>query len=418
MHPPAATPAPLPAGGGLLHASLLLLAGGALAQLLPLLVGPWLTRLYTPEEFGRFHLFAAVTANLAVVACARYEFALPMADGDAEAHALRRLSLRVLAVVSGLSALGGLAWALAVGQAWPLALPLAVAALGLSSLAALWASRAGRFRALAGARVLQHGGGAVTQVAAGLAGAGTAGLVLGPVVAAVAGVARLRLPWGPGPAGQPALAEVARRHRDFPLWNTPHAFAGALQDTLALALVAAWAGPAAAGFWGLAMRYLKAPASLVGGAVSQALYPRLGGGGANADSRRAVRRLMALLALLALPLVAGLWLAAPWAFALAFGAEWRGAGELARALAVYIGLHFVASPLGVVTMAWQAQRWALGFALAGQVLFVAALAAGLWWGGLDGAGWAVSAAMAGYFGLYFWRLARWPLAAAVEQSRP
>ncbi len=77
-----------------------------------------------------------------------------------------------------------------------------------------------------------------------------------------------------------ALAAAARRHRDFPLLNTPHAFLGALQDTLAVALIAAWLGPAAAGFWGLALRYLKAPATLVGGAVSQALYPALAGGGA------------------------------------------------------------------------------------------------------------------------------------------
>ncbi|MFD2452772.1 hypothetical protein [Ideonella paludis] len=61
--------------------------------------------------------------------------------------------------------------------------------------------------------------------------------------------------------------------------NTPHAFAGALQDTVALGLVAAALGPAAAGFWGLTLRYLKAPASLVGGAVSQALYPKLAAAG-------------------------------------------------------------------------------------------------------------------------------------------
>jgi hypothetical protein len=30
-------------------------------------------------------------------------------------------------------------------------------------------------------------------------------------------------------------------------------------------------------------------------------------------------------------------------------------------------------------------------------------------GGLAGAGWSVSAAMAVYFGWYFWRLAMWPV---------
>ena len=96
-------------------------------------------------------------------------------------------------------------------------------------------------------------------------------------------------------------------------------------------------------------------------------------------------------------------------FTWAFGPDWADAGTLARALAVYIGLHFIASPLGVVTMAWQAQAWALKLALVGQALFVAALAAGLAWGGLAAAGWAVSAVMALYFGCYFGRLATWPV---------
>jgi hypothetical protein len=68
----------------------------------------------------------------------------------------------------------------------------------------------------------------------------------------------------------------------------------------------------------------------------------------------------------------------------------------------------VAAPLAVVTMAWGAQAWALRLALWGQAAFVGALALGLHLGGLAGAGWGVSAAMAGYFGWYFWRLATWP----------
>ena len=131
----------------------------------------------------------------------------------------------------------------------------------------------------------------------------------------------------------------------------------------------------------------------------------------DADARAAVRGVMRALALTALPLVGALWLFAPAAFVWAFGEPWREAGELARALALYIGLHFVASPLSVVTMAWGAQAWALKLSLVGQALFIAALAAGLAMGGLAAAGWAVSAAMALYFGWYFWKLATWPVPA-------
>jgi O-antigen/teichoic acid export membrane protein len=398
----------------LLRATLTLLAGGALAQALPLLLGPLLTRLYAPAQFGIYHLFAAVAANLAVVACARYEHALPLARGDDEARALVALCRWWLLGAIALSALIGIAWAAWAGVLWPLSLPAMVGALGLVSLATLFAMRAQRFNALASARVLQHGGGAALQAAAGLAGAGLWGLIAAPIAALLATAALLRVPLRSGwREPRRALAEVARKHRDFPLLNTPHAFMGALQDTAAVALVAAWQGPAAAGFWGLALRYLKAPATLVGGAVSQALYPSLaeGGGGATAQGRAAVRRVMAVLALAALPLVLALWWAAPAAFAWAFGAAWREAGELSRALALYIGVHFVASPLAVATMAWGAQAWALKLSLVGQVLFIAALAAGLAQGGLVTAGWAVSIVMSLYFGWYFWRLATWPTAA-------
>ena len=74
-------------------------------------------------------------------------------------------------------------------------------------------------------------------------------------------------------------------------------------------------------------------------------------------------------------------------------------------------MHFVASPLSVATMAWGAQAWALRLWLVGQALFIAALACGLAIGGLTTAGWAVSAAMALYFGWFFWKLATWPVSA-------
>jgi O-antigen/teichoic acid export membrane protein len=414
-------------GRGLLRAVLTLVAGGAVAQALPLLLGPWLTRLYTPQQFGVYHLFAAVSANLAVVACARYEFALPLVGDAVDAAALRTLCLRVLAGVTLASALAAAGWFALSASGWTAWLPVAVAVLGWLSLATLWATRAQAYRALAFARVVQYGGASLAQAGAALLGAGVQGLIVAPIAAAAAAAAMLRLPLREGTTPAPRRwRELARRFRDFPLLNTPHAFMGALQDTVSIALIAAWQGPVAAGFWGLSLRYLKAPATLVGGAVSQALYPQLAAHGGVADqsaeahaplrvtreARAAVRRVMAGLAAIALPLVLLLWAFAPWAFGRLFGTDWRGAGELARTLGLYIGVHFVAAPLAVVTLAWGAQAWALRLALVGQVAFVAALAAGLQWGGLPGAGWGVSIAMTLYFGYYFLRLATWPLSAA------
>lgn len=401
--------------GGLLRATLTLLAGGALAQVLPLLLGPWLTRIYSPTEYGHFSLIWTLATNVAVLGCARYEFALPLESDEGEAATLMALCLRVLLAVATASLLVAALVVLwqDLGLAW--LLPLAVLAGAASQWLTLWASRAQRFALISAARVLQYGGGALAQVGLGLLQLGAWGLLLGPVLAGLAasvllarpapqgGWLALLRPW----AGNAGLAAMARRHRDFPLLNTPHAFAGALQDSLALLILTAWAGDAAAGYWALALRYLKAPAGLVGGALSQVLYPRLVSTATPADALRTVRHSMAVLAALALPLAAVLLAWGPELFSWMFGERWHDAGQLARALAPYIALHFIASPLSVATMAWGAQAWALKLALLGQLLFVAGLGLGLVAGGLIGAAWGVSAAMLLYFSYFFWSLATW-----------
>ena len=396
------------------RATLTLLAGGALAQALPLLLGPWITRLYSPTEFGHFSLVWTVASNLAVVGCARYEFALPLESSAPRAATLAALCARILLGLSLVSLLLGLAWSWWQDLALAAWLGLAVLAGGLAQALTLWATRAQAFRALALARVLQYGGGALLQVLLGLLAFGAVGLMLGPVLAALAAalwLAAMARPEGGWAAllrcRDGDLREMARSHRDFPLLNTPHAFASALQDSLAMLALAHLAGDAAAGYWALALRYLKAPAGLVGGALSQTLYPRLVAARDAAEAQALVRQAMLALAALALPLMAVLMVWGPPLFAWAFGERWADAGELARALAPYVALHFIASPLAVTTLAWRAQAWALRLALVGQLAFVAGLALGLQSGGLIGAAWGVSAAMLLYFGFYFWSLANW-----------
>ena len=397
----------------LLRSTLTLLTGSVVAHALPLLLGPVLTRLYTPSDFGQYALLWALATNLAVVACARYEFALPLEKRSDGAALLMALCARLLLAVTAASIPLTLVLHFWHGMALALWLPAGILAIGATQWLALWATRAQRFGLLSAARLVQQGGGAVLQMVLGLLKAGPIGLVVGPIVA---GLGAAWLLARPAPRGgwrrmtrQPLsrLKAMAARHRDFPLYNTPHAFIGGLQDTLALLLIAAWAGDAAAGYWALALRYLKAPATLLGGALSQALYPQLLQAQSAAQARTLVRQSMLALAALAVPLAAVLLLWGPPLFTWIFGAQWGDAGMLARGLGLYIALHFIASPLSVVTLAWRAQPWALRLSLIGQGVFFAGLAAGLYWGGLEGAAWGVSIAMLAYFLYYFRALAFW-----------
>ena len=62
-----------------------LMMGTSLAQAIPIAISPILTRLYSPEEFGRFALYMAVAMIASVLVTGRYELAimLPRHDKDA-----------------------------------------------------------------------------------------------------------------------------------------------------------------------------------------------------------------------------------------------------------------------------------------------------------------------------------------------
>lgn len=74
------------------------LAGGtALAQLVALLVLPFLTRLYTPEDFTILATYTSVLALLTVIACLRFEIAIPMPKE--QEGAINLLALSIISVV-------------------------------------------------------------------------------------------------------------------------------------------------------------------------------------------------------------------------------------------------------------------------------------------------------------------------------
>jgi len=416
-----------------------LFGASVLAQLLPFLLLPWLTRHYAAEDIGRWLVFAAVASNLATVACGRYEYALVLPRQAAVARwGLRAclalalglaLAVAVLVAAAGLAAAEG--WSppgfAGLGLSWVWLVP-AVAAAGASQALALWLNRCTSYAAIGQARVL-----AACLLAAAQWGlffapvAGTTALLLAQVLAGMAGALWLARhagwprPWVPR-RQWPRLRALAWRHRQFPLVNAPHAFVNALQDTLVLGLVMAWEGPAAAGAFGLMLRVVMAPVSLVAGAWSEVLLGRLAARQRAGEAlapvvARSLRQLAGAGAVLAVAVLA----LAPWAFGLLLGEAWQEAGMWAAFLAPYAAGRLVVAPLTVLPMLRGRQSTAFAFSACGNLLHVGALALGLalvsvWppaGGLLPGGSLAVACAlvslvMGGYFlvfGRWLWWLA-------------
>ena len=96
---------------------------------LPLLLGPLLTRLYTPQDFGQFALLWAVATNLAVMGCA-LRICAAARKSPGRASVLMALCAHLLLAVTATSV--AIAAVLVLWQGTPVAwlLPLAVLAGG------------------------------------------------------------------------------------------------------------------------------------------------------------------------------------------------------------------------------------------------------------------------------------------------
>ncbi|SMF54247.1 lipopolysaccharide biosynthesis protein [Pseudogulbenkiania subflava] len=378
------------AAGGFARNVATLTGGAALAQLLPLLFAPLLTRLYSPDDFGLLAVFSAWLSNLAVIATARYDMAIVLPKDERDAERLMTLALAInLALLLVLTVLllpahGGIARLLGAPALapWLLVLPAGVWLAGSLQAWTNWNNRQRRYAANAQGRVAQSLGVTLAQLGAGWAGLGFAGLIAGSLAGqalALWAQARAdlatRLAWLRGHR-RAELAEVARDYSEFPKVNTPHAFVVAFQDSLMLALLASLAGHAVVGQYALVLRVLKLPAALLGQAVSQVIFRDLAEAHAHGRAMTPLlARALAVLAGAALLPFGLLLVAAEPLFGWVFGAGWREAGVIAATLVPYLAAAFIAGPCFMVPMVIGRQRASFLFVLTGVVVNMAAFAA-------------------------------------------
>ncbi|MEA3314866.1 MAG: oligosaccharide flippase family protein, partial [Campylobacterota bacterium] len=79
---------------------LTLMTGTTIAQAIPIAISPILTRIYTPEDFGVFALFIAITAIFGSIANGRYELAIMLPKKDEDAINIFALGFIITSIIS------------------------------------------------------------------------------------------------------------------------------------------------------------------------------------------------------------------------------------------------------------------------------------------------------------------------------
>lgn len=369
-----------------------LVGGTAGAQFIMLLSAPLLTRLYVPENFGLFAMYTSLLAIISIMACLRYEIAIPLPK-------YRNIAINLVGVACLITAATSLLliilvylfedWLVYVFgeqklQPFFWTLPFAVFLTGFQQVLSNLSVREKHFKSLSVSRLSL---GVVTvSLQLILFKLEELGLLLGQIIGllvstlflanAVLRKQMLKV------LSRARMVFVVRRFIRFPKFSVWDGFSNTAGTQLPTIFIASSFGAAAGGLYSMTMRVLVFPVTLIGAAVGQVFLSDAPL--AHRENRLAslVHRLTEIMLGLSLPFIVIAFLFGPDLFALVFGDAWRQSGEFAKWLSPWIILTFVYSPLSSVFSVLKLEQVVMKLQLTLLVLRLIVLGVGVFWGDL------------------------------------
>ncbi|WP_449394780.1 lipopolysaccharide biosynthesis protein [Devosia riboflavina] len=379
----------------MLRSIITVLSGTVIAQLISLAALPFLSRVYSAEDFGGFQVYVSILNILLIVVAFRFEVALLSAHEERSYSLLLRLTSRLSLITSGIALIAVLAFGPVLNERLPelgsliYVFPAAMLVAGLLQMMTYLPLRNRDYRLAARVRVVQ----ALSYVAGSAAFAFLPlfglGLQLGDLIGRIGAFITIGLgtPKSVSDAvGKISVAEardIATRYREYPILMFPGTLLSALVAGMAPLAFLGLFGLEAAGQYALVERFILMPVGLLAAAVAQVFTGDFARSFRDdtANLHSVFRRtVLSLLAIGIVPCLAG-YIVAPFAVPFVFGEQWQLAGQLCS-IAMGIALvSFVAAPLHMVLVICGQSRlqlvWEIGRFLVMLLLFLGLIAFGV-----------------------------------------
>ncbi|KAB7707402.1 oligosaccharide flippase family protein [Bacillus aerolatus] len=334
-----------------------------LAQFINVAASPFLTRIYSPEEFGYFSFYLSVCSLLIVYTTGRYEFAINTVKLEKESQALFKVVVILSTFFTILILLAeqifydqfiGM-FGLEKVSSLLIYIPVTLLAMGIMQGLNYYLNKHKEFGVLSKGKVLRSSVTSGSSIIFGLIGLHSVGLILANVLGYVISVVyqtivkRLSFLFDFRNYQFDSLKQTAKIHRHYPLYNSTSAFFDNMAAQAPVFILMRFFSEAIVGFYSLTIRVAVLPISLISTSVAQVFLSEIAE--LYSDGKpfgHVLRKVLILLSVIGIVPVLLLVTAGPWGFALVFGEEWRKAGELSQILAFGYYAKFVVSPLSVV----------------------------------------------------------------------
>ncbi len=370
---------------------LTLMTGATIAQAIPIAISPILTRIYTPEDFGVFALFLAVTGLFSSVSSGRYDLAIMLPKKDEDAINIFALGMIIITLLS----LSLLVLVLLLNEYiamllrneeisfWLYFVPVAVFFTGMFNLLSYFNNRKKNYEDIANATIIKSIMLAMVQLIVGFMKEGASGLISGQIVASW--FANLRLLKNIlkdklliSKISKIKMISLAKHYKDFPKYQVPHAMLNTFSSYIPIYMFTPFFGLTVVGLYSLSTRIIFTPMMILAGASAKVynqkvtqLYHEDGD-----VYGFTVRLLKSLLKKIVVPFLI-IVVFAPDIFGFIFGESWREAGVYTQILSPWLWMVFFAATISFVPSLLNLQKRALLLEIIYTTLRVMAIGIGL-----------------------------------------
>lgn len=372
---------------------LTLFTGSTIAQAIPVIISPLLTRIFPVTDFATLTVVTTLISLLGIIVCGRYEIGIGLPSDDKEARQLVYLSISVAFIVSSIGMVlvllfnKPLAHLLNNDDAAPyiLFVPFTALIYGLNQALTYWNIRKRNYALMSTSRVGQSIANSSISLSLGYTSLKANGLVIGHICGHIAALLytyirthqKAEISFSKSDFNKQELKALAKKYSDLPKVNGVHALTDMLQVTGVVFIISAVFGSVTVGLYGLTMRILQAPLTMIGSSFSIVFYKEASEKVAsNQKITKLLRTTIMTLAAISLPVFLTIMIFGPDLFSIIFGESWRDAGVYARILSPYLFMNFISSPVSHLPVILNKQRQFFLLSLVGHILILASILAG------------------------------------------
>ena len=269
---------------------LTLITGTTIAQVVPLLSYPLLTRLYTPSDFGLLGVFVSIYTILSVFATGKYELAIVLAKKNKEAVTLVYICLIInivfslfllLVIIIFNNKILDLSGNQSLGY-WLYFIPLVVFLLGIFQTFTYYNTREEAFKEISKSRIAKSISLSTVQVLVGISKFSSIGLILGNIVSNFTSNLNLIKTFIKKEGVKinnsikiKELKEVSRKHINFPKYILFSTLLNTASVQLPIIIFSIYYSSSFVGQFTLSQKVLSLPMILIGGAIGQVYYQKI-----------------------------------------------------------------------------------------------------------------------------------------------